>query len=80
MILAAIVIAGGGGGLMHGLLMFLLVGICIAAIWAVGRFFITKMALPALAMTIWSGLFLLVGLVILINFVMGLGGKPLFEY
>lgn len=78
--IAEIVIAGSSGGLIHGLLMVLLVGLCVAAIWWVGRWFIGKMALPPMAMTIWSALFLLVGLIVLINFVMGLGGHPLVSW
>lgn len=74
MILADVISLGGSGGVIHELLMFLLVGICVAAIWWVGRWFITRMALPAVAMTIWSGIFLLVGLIVLVNFLMGLGG------
>ena len=79
MILSEIAV-GGGSGMLHGLLIFLLVGICVAAIWWVGTWFISKLALPVMAGTIWAGLFVLVGLIVLINFVMGLAGKPLFSW
>ena len=74
MILADAISLGGGGGVIHALLMFLLVGLCVAAIWWVGSWFIAKMGLPAIAVTIWSGIFLIVGLIVLVNFLMGLGG------
>jgi hypothetical protein len=66
---------GSDGGLVHALFLFLIIGICVGAIWWVGRWFITKLALPALAMTIWTGLFILIGLIVLINFLLSLVGK-----
>jgi hypothetical protein len=63
-----------GGGLIHQLVLFLIIGICVAAIWAVGRWFIVKLALPPIAMTIWSGIFIILGLVVLINFLLGMTG------
>jgi hypothetical protein len=39
--------------------------------WA---WFIGKLAAPGIVRTIWDGLFILVGLVVIINFLLGLGG------
>ena len=65
---------GSSSGLVSGLLFVLLVGICVLLIWWVGTWFIGKLGAPAIARTIWDGLFILVGLVVVINFVLGLGG------
>jgi hypothetical protein len=70
---AEVVIAG-GSGLIHGLLMLLLIGICVGLIYWAGTWFFTKCGAPPMALTVWTGLFILVGLIIIINFIMGLGG------
>lgn len=61
-----------GDGLVHQLLMVLLVAICVGIVWALGRWFIQKFAAPALAMTVWNGLFLIVGAIVIINFLLSL--------
>lgn len=71
-----VVFTGGGDGLVHELFVVLIIGICCALIWAVGRWFIQKLAAPALVMTIWNGFFLLVGLIVVVNFLLGLAGHP----
>lgn len=73
-------IAIGGGGFINGLLTLLLIGICLGLIYAVGRWFIGKFVLSELVQTCWAGLFLLILLVVVINFVMGLSGHALFGY
>jgi hypothetical protein len=62
------------GGLIHGLMFVLLVGICVLLIWWVGTWFIGRLGAPGIVRTVWDGLFILVGLVVIINFLMGLGG------
>jgi hypothetical protein len=71
---------GSDGGLVHSLFFFLIIGICVAAIWWVGRWFFVKLALPAVAMTIWTGLFILIGLIVLINFLLSLTGHPFIRW
>ena len=75
-----VVFNGGGGGLVHGLFMVLIVGICVGIVYALGRYFIQKFAAPSLAMTIWNGFFLLVIAIVVINFLLGLAGKPFLKY
>ena len=65
---------GSSGGLIHLLLFVLIVGICVLAIWWVGTWFIGKLGAPSIVRTIWDGLFILVGLVVVINFLLGIGG------
>lgn len=75
-----VVFTGGGDGLVHQLFLVLIIGICVALIWAVGRWFIQKLAAPALVMTIWNGFFLLVGLIVVINFLLGLAGHSFIRF
>lgn len=77
MILADAVLVGSGDGLVHQLFLFLIIGLCVAVIWWAGRWFITKLALPAMAMTVWTGLFILIGVIVLLNFLLSLAGHPL---
>lgn len=69
-----------GDGIVKQLMIVLLVGICVAIIWALGRWFITKFAAPAVVMTIWNALFLLIGAIFIINFLMGLAGHPFIRW
>lgn len=69
-----------GDGIVHQLLMVLIVGICVAIVWALGRWFVTKFAAPPIVMTVWNGLFLLLGAIFIINFLMGLAGHPLIRW
>lgn len=71
---------GNSSGLIHSLFAVLIIGICCAIIWAVGRWFITKITQNALAMTVWNGFFILVGCIIIINFLMSLVGHGFIEY
>jgi hypothetical protein len=67
-------LTSGGDGMIHKLLMVLIVGICVGIVFLVGRWFIQRPGVPAVAMTIWVGLFILVGAIVIINFLLGLGG------
>lgn len=69
-----------GGGLVQQGFQILIIGICVAIVWALGRWFITKFAAPAVVMTCWNALFLLVGAIVIVNFLMGLGGHPFLHY
>ena len=72
--LAEFLATGSSGGLIHNLLFILVVGICVLAIWWVGTWFIGKLGAPGIVRTVWDGLFILVGLVVVINFLLGLTG------
>jgi len=69
-----------GGGVVHQLLVVLIVGICCAIVWWVGQWFIQKMALPAIVGTVWMGLFILLGAIFIINFLLGLAGHPFIKW
>lgn len=70
----------GGEGLINNLLTFLLLGICVALIYVTGWWFWKKFNLSPLVLTIWQGIFILVGLVVIINFLMGLAGKSIVKW
>ena len=69
-----------GDGLVHQLMVVLLVGICVAIVWFLGRWFITKFAAPAIVMTVWNALFLLLGAIFIINFLLSLAGHPFIRW
>lgn len=73
-ILADTIRVAGGDGLIHDLFAVLIIAICVGIVWAVGRWFIVKLALPALVMTVWNGFFILVGAIVVINFLLSLSG------
>lgn len=79
MILAEISV-GGGSGLVHSLLMVLLVGVCLGIVWALGRWLIGALGAPAVAQTVWNGLFLVVGAVVIINFLLSIAGHGFISY
>jgi hypothetical protein len=55
--------------------------ICIGLIvWQLGRFFFPKLGAPAIVLTVWDGLFVLIGAVAVINFLAGLMGHPLITW
>ena len=71
---------GGDSGLVQSLIYVLLIGICVALVWWVGKWFIGQLGAPAIAMTIWNGLFILIGLIVIVNFLLGLTGHPLVRW
>jgi len=71
-LLATAVTVGGGNGLVHNLLMVLLVGICVGIVYAMGWWFLKRPPVPPIALTVWNGLFILVGGIVVINFLLSL--------
>lgn len=74
---AVFIHSGNGGDIIHTLLTFLIIGICVLLIWWVGKWFIGKLAAPAIVSTVWDGLFILIGLFVIVNTLLGLVGHPL---
>lgn len=69
-----------GEGMVSQLGVMLVIGICVALIWLAGKYFITKLGLPPLALTVWNAIFILLGLFVAINFLLSLIGKPLVKW
>jgi hypothetical protein len=71
---------GSGSGLVHDLFAVLIIGICVAIVWGIGRWVIIKFAAPGLVMVVWNGFFILVGAIIVINFLLSLTGHGFITY
>jgi hypothetical protein len=69
-----------GDSLVHQLVVVLIVGICALIIWWAGRYFIGALAAPAIVLTAWNGLFILLGVLFIINFLLGLVGHPFVQF
>lgn len=71
---------GESGGMAHNIFtifIFILIGLIL---WALGRFFFPKLGMPALGMTVWDGLFVLIAVIVVINFLAGLAGHPFIQW
>lgn len=64
-------------GLVHSLMAVLIIGICVVLIYVAGAWFIRQVSAPPFAMTVWNGFFILVGLIVILNFLLGLDGHPI---
>ena len=71
---------GNSTGLIHGLFLVLIIGICVAIIWGVGRWIITKITAAPTVMAVWNGFFILVGAIVVVNFLMSLVGHGFMAY
>ena len=63
-----------GDSLVRNLFVLLIILICCGAIYYVGRIFISKAGKP-LPLMVWDGLFLLIGLIFVLDFLLGLVGR-----
>ncbi len=63
--------------IIHSLLCVLIIGLAALAIWWVGNYFLKVFTAPPAAAKIWEGLFILLGLFVVVNFLLGLVGYPL---
>ena len=69
-----------GEGLIKDLLKVFGIIICALIVWGLGRYFFPKLKMPAGGLMIWDGLFILLGALVLINFILGLFGSPLVRW
>lgn len=67
-------------GVIGKLFIFLMILLAALVLWAMGNWLIPKFGAPPIVLTIWHGLFVLLGGILLINFFLGLAGKPLFDW
>lgn len=70
----------GGPGFINQLVTFLLVGLCVGLLYAAANYFATRPKAPPMALTIINGLFVIVGVLVIINFLLGLAGRPFIEW
>lgn len=71
----------GGEGMINQLLTFLLIALCVGVVYAMGWFFFKRQPpFPPVVLLIWQGLFVLVGGIVIINFLLGLGGYSFLKW
>jgi len=75
-----VVTSGDADGLIHQLVWFLLVALCVGVVYAMGWYFFSKPPFPSVAMLVWNGLFVLVGGLVIINFLLSMFGHPLVKW
>jgi hypothetical protein len=79
--LSEISLRGAGSGdftrTIFALFIWVLIGLIL---WGAGKFAFPRFGMPAKGMQIWDGLFGLIALVVVINFLAGLAGHPLFTW
>lgn len=69
-----------GDGFLSQLITFLVVGLCVGLLYAAAHYFATRPKAPGIALTIVNGLFIIVGCLVLINFLLGLTGKAFIDW
>jgi len=69
-----------GDSLVHNLLILLVVVICVAAIYFVGKWFLQRLTAGPTALMVWDGVFILIGLIFVINFLLSLIGRPFIQW
>lgn len=77
-ILAAISI--GGDGFINQVLTLLLLGISVGILYLMGWWFARRPKVPPVVLQIWNGVFVLLGGILLINFVAGLAGHGFIKW
>lgn len=70
----------GGNGLIHQLIIVLLVALAAAVVYAIGWYFFKDSPAPPLMLKVWNGFFILVGGLVIVNFLLGLMGHPLIAW
>lgn len=72
----SIILAASGEGLVRQLWVLAIIVICAGILWAFGKWAIKALKVPPHALTVWDGIFLLVGVLVVINFLLSLIGYP----
>jgi len=80
LMLAATTLQLGGDGFINQLVTFLVIGLCVGLLYAAAHYFAARPKAPAVALTVVNGLFIIVGVLVVINFLLGLTGKKMFEW
>lgn len=69
--------ATSGESIVRQLWVLVIVVICALILWAFGKWLIGVFKAPPHALTVWNGLFVLVGVLVAINFLLSLIGYPI---
>lgn len=70
----------GGSGFVNQMVTLLVFGLVVLIVYLMGRYFATRPQVPPIVMQIWNGIFVLLGGIVLINFLMGLGDKHFIKW
>lgn len=73
----SIILAASGEGLVRQLVVLVIVLICALIVWALGRWAIGALKAPPHALTVWNGIFIVLGALFAINFLLSLIGYPI---
>jgi hypothetical protein len=79
-LLSEAVVIGSGSGMIHNVFVVLILAVCLVILWFAGDWCFKKMGVPAIVLTIWMGFFLLIGLVVVLNFLLSLIGRGFITY
>jgi hypothetical protein len=69
-----------GGGIIQSLIYLFLVLVCALILWGLGKYAFGVFGAPAIVLTGWTLLFVVVGAIVLINFLLGLAGHPMWSW
>jgi hypothetical protein len=72
--------AGDGSSLVHQTFVVLVIAVCALIVWWLGNMAGKAFSAPAIAFTVWNGLFILLGAIVVINFLMSLIGHGFIQY
>lgn len=76
LILAAV----NGTDIIHQLVALVIVIVCALIVYGLGRWMFGAFKTPPVVMTVWNGLFILLGALVAINFLLSLIGHPLITF
>jgi hypothetical protein len=62
----------GGTGLVHQLLVLMVIVVVALIIWALGKYMFGAFAAPPIVLKVWDILFVAIGAIVLINFLLGM--------
>jgi hypothetical protein len=60
--------------------MVLIIMLCAAVVYGIGWYFFKDPPMPPLVMKVWNGFFILVGGLIIVNFLMSVADRPFIKW
>jgi len=66
---------GNGSDIVHGFIAILIIAVCCLIVWALGRYLGTTFKAPPIAFVIWNVLFVCIGAIVILNFLLSLIGR-----
>lgn len=80
LMLSEVIALGSGSGLVHNVFVVLIIAICLCIVWWFGDWAFKKLGVPAIVLTVWMGFFILLGVIIVLNFLLSLVGHGFITY